>query len=94
MARKSVVVTENLLSYIFLPGFVAHELSHLVACKITGVEFLTISFSRPENFTDEAMISRNVLHKYPENRITKVFIPLAPLLFNSGLALWLAIGSD
>lgn len=87
MLKKSLIVTENLFSYIALPGILTHEIAHLLACKIVGVQVYDYQlFIHPKSITSESIIAGRVHHDAPKGRVRAAFISLAPLAFNISIA--------
>ncbi|MEA1925266.1 MAG: metalloprotease family protein [Candidatus Altiarchaeota archaeon] len=71
---------EFVLGFTF-PGVMAHELGHMVFCRITGVEVKEYSLFQPTNPLGY------VVHSKPQTVFGEFLIVMGPLFFNTASAM-------
>lgn len=76
----------ELVALITFPGVIAHELSHLLMCKILKVNVLHFRL-----FIPGGKVSGYVLHEKTDSIFKSILISYAPLIFSSILCLFLSI---
>ncbi len=74
---------EEILSGIMFPGIIAHELGHILFCKLTGVKIKKYSLFRP------LYPLGYVVHLKPKTVLAEFLIAMGPLFFNTIASLML-----
>jgi hypothetical protein len=80
-------LTFVMLNILMMPGIVAHEFGHKLFCDMFGVKVHKVcyfSFKDPPGF---------VVHEQPKSFVQTFFITVGPFIFNTLLAVLLAIFS-
>jgi hypothetical protein len=85
--EKTAVVLENISTYFWAPGIIAHELAHLLTSKLFGVEVVSYTlFNRPESIMRESTGGEQVVHAPAESDLVSGAITLSPVVFNTSLS--------
>ena len=82
-----LIIPGFLIALVTFPGVIAHELAHLLFCRLYRVEVHKVCYFRLGN------PSGYVLHEAPENPAHQVMIGVGPFFLNTLLGLVLGIAT-